>query len=161
MDFTHTLQGLAEVAAINGDACKSIYGVALKATERVYALNTDFARAFIESCAVGDSRVDHEAQLRAQLRQFERVSEYFRDVSEILVATHAEVFTLGSANAEVISRRLAAEVERQCLSSSGGQTAFSDALKSAINAASSTYEKLIGTSREIAAASPAVVRKAA
>ena len=43
MDFTHTLQGFAEVVAINGDACKSIYGVTLKATERIYSLNTDFA----------------------------------------------------------------------------------------------------------------------
>ena len=61
MDITSNLQGFTETAAISVDAFKSIYGVALKATERVYALNTDFARAFIESCAVGESRVDHEA----------------------------------------------------------------------------------------------------
>ena len=160
MDLTHTLQGFAEVATINGDACKSIYGVALKATERIYSLNTDFARALIEGYAVGDTRSDYQEQLRTQLRQFERVSEYLRDVSEVFVATQAEVFSLGSANAEEVTRRLAAEVEKQCLSSaSGSQTAFSDALHSALNAASSTYEKLIGTSREITQASLGVVEK--
>ena len=48
-------ESFAEVVAINGDACKSIYGVTLKATERIYSLNTDFARALIESYAVGDT----------------------------------------------------------------------------------------------------------
>ena len=56
MDITSTLQGFTETAAISVDAFKLIYGVTLKATERVYSLNTDFARAVIEGYAVGSNK---------------------------------------------------------------------------------------------------------
>ena len=48
MNVTDTLQKLSEAAAGQGNAFKSIYEVALKATEQVFSLNTDFARSFFE-----------------------------------------------------------------------------------------------------------------
>ena len=161
MDITSNLQGFTETAAISVDAFKSIYGVALKATERIYSLNTDFTRAVIDGYAAGSNTLDYQDQLRIQLGQFERASAYLRDVSDILVATQAEVFTLGSANAEELTRRLAAEVEKRCLpSATDGNSAFSDALHSALSAATSTYETLIGTSRQITEASLEAVGQA-
>ena len=149
MNFNETLQRFAEVAAVNGDAFKSIYGVALNTTERVYSLNTDYARSMLQRLSPGEASTDFPEQVRQQLRQFEQVGSYFRDISEIFVASQAEALTLSSANAEEFARWLAAELEKQFLEVPKGQSAYSEVLQSALNAASNTYAKFMDTSRQL------------
>jgi hypothetical protein len=57
MTVTDTLQKFSEAAAGHGNAFKSIYEVALKATEQVFSLNTDFARSFFEAAVTHPSRL--------------------------------------------------------------------------------------------------------
>ena len=67
MNVTDTLQKLSEAAAGQGNAFKSIYEVALKATEQVFSLNTDFARSFFEGAVT--SRAPHGSGSRCWLQR--------------------------------------------------------------------------------------------
>lgn len=149
MNVTDTLQKFSEVAAGHGDAFKSIYEVALKATEQVFLLNTDFARSFFEGAVTHQNGMDYHEQLAAQATQLELASAYFRDVSDVWVKTQVEMFTLGSASAEVISRQLSAQFEQLVDALPADPSKYSDALNSALNAAKKACEKVMDSSRQI------------
>ena len=100
MNVTDTLQKFSEVAAGHGDAFKSIYEVALKATEQVFSLNTDFARSFFEGAVTHQGGSNYQEQFAAQAKQLELASAYFRDISDVWVKSQVEVFTLGVCAAE-------------------------------------------------------------
>jgi len=149
MTVTDTLQKFSEAAAGHGNAFKSIYEVALKATEQVFSLNTDFARSFFEGAVTHQASPDYQAQLAAQCRQLESASAYFRDVSDVWVKTQVEMFTLGSANAELLSGQLAAQFEQLVNALPADPSQYSDALNSALSAAKQACEKVMDTSRQI------------
>jgi len=149
MNVTDTLQKFSEAAAGQGNAFKSIYEVALKATEQVFSLNTDFARSFFEGAVTYQGGSNYQEQLAAQCRQLESASAYFRDISDVWVKTQVEMFTLGSASAEALSRQLAAQFEQLVDALPADPSKYSDALNSALNAAKQACEKVMDTSRQI------------
>ena len=149
MNLTDTLQKFSEAAAGHGNAFKSIYEVALKASEQVFSLNTDFARSFFEGAVTHQGGSNYQEQFAAQAKQLELASAYFRDISDVWVKSQVEVFTLGSANAEVFARQLAAQFEQLVNVLPADPSKYSEVLNSALNAAKKACENVIDTSRQI------------
>ena len=149
MNVTDTLQKFSEAAAGQGNAFKSIYEVALKATEQVFSLNTDFARSFFEGAVTHQGGSNYQEQLAAQCRQLESASAYFRDISDVWVKTQVEMFTLGSASAEALSQQLTEQFEQLVDALPADPSKYSEALNSALNAAKKACEKVMDTSRQI------------
>jgi cell division septum initiation protein DivIVA len=151
MNVTDTLQKLSEAAAGQGNAFKSIYEVALKATEQVFSLNTDFARSFFEGAVTYPAGSDYQQQLAAQCRQIESASTYFLNISDVWFKSQAEMFTLGSANAEALSQQLSEQFEHLVNALPADPSKYSEALNLALNAAKNACEKVMDTSRQISA----------
>lgn len=148
MSSTMNLQKFAEAASANSDAFKSIYDLTLSATQQVFSLNSDLIRSFTESQAFPKNAADFREQASAQAQNFERFSEYFRNVTDIFTKTQVEVFKLGSQNAEEVAKILSADLETLFKSFPVDSSRFAEVLTSALSSATTTYEKFVDTSRQ-------------
>jgi hypothetical protein len=98
--------------------------------------------------------------LSAQMQSAEQASEYFRKMSEIFTQTQAEVFKRGSQNADEVTKFLFADFETLLKSFPVDQSTLAEVLKSALSTATTTYSKLVDTSRQITESSLKVVSDA-
>ncbi len=135
--ITH-LQKIAEAASANGDAFKSIYDVTLKASEQLFTLNNDFFRSLLEGSTTAKTSLEPHELFNAYAKQLERVSEYFREASDIGSQTQVEVFKVGTQSAEEVTRVFFAQMEALFKSFPADQAHFSDALKSVVNSVTTT-----------------------
>lgn len=148
MSSTINLQKFAEAASANSDAFKSIYDVALSASQQVFSLNSDLIRSFTEGQAFPGNVADFREQATAQAQNLERFSEYFRNLTEVLTKTQVEVFKLGSQNAEEVTRILSADIETLFKSFPVDSSRLAEVLTSALSSATTTYEKFVDSSRQ-------------
>jgi hypothetical protein len=160
MTANATLQKLSEAASVNGEAFKSICGLTLNASQQMLALNSDYFQSFAEAFTVTGSGQDFSEQLSAQMQSAEQASEYFRKMSEIFTQTQAEVFKRGSQNADEVTKILFADFETLLKSFPVDQSTLAEVLKSALSTATTTYSKLVDTSRQITESSLKVVSDA-
>jgi hypothetical protein len=151
------MQKLAEAASVNGEAFKSIYDITLNASQQMLTLNNDYFRSFAEGFTVPKNGLGLSEQLSAQTQGVERASEYLREISEIFTHTQAEVFKLGSQNADEVTKILFADLEMLLKPFPVDQSTLAEVLKSALSTATTAYEKLVDTSRQITESSLKVV----
>lgn len=149
MNSIHYLQKMTEVASDNGEAAKAIFEVSLNATQQLLALNGDFVRSFA-TAKVSPSTLHLHDQATVYVQNFERASEYFRNVTELCSKTQAEIATVSAQRAAEVTQALAAQVDDLFQGSPLHAAGIADALKSTLSSAGTACENIINTSREVA-----------
>jgi len=160
MKSSDRLQDFCASAAATVDIYKSLFELALNASEQILSLNGDFHRSFIEGCAAPLTSPDFGTQLDMQSKRIEQTSEYLREFGNICTRVQSEFFKLGSSGTEELTKKLIDQMEQHFRAHPIGQSDYTEALQSVWSSARTTYEKFIDTSRGIAESSLAAATRA-
>lgn len=164
MSKQHATHTISATNKANIDAMKSLATTSIKATERLVALNLNFARGSINLGADYAQQISDDGLQSLMPRQdfslqqsAETTSDYLRNTYDILAETQAEVAELTSARIHEISESMTAFIDSMAKSGPTGSEMTMAAVKTAIANANAVYNHVIKTAQNAGGSKPQTV----
>jgi len=149
MNSISYLEKASEAATANGEAFKTMFEVSLGATQKLFELNGELVRSFVQRDGSSPADFDFRNQIDLHKRHLERTSEYLRDVNDICLSTQAEITKLNTQHADNVIKTISSQLDELAKTNPLDATAFSEMLKSTFAKTGGSYEELINTAREL------------
>lgn len=166
MNSQSPLQAFQDAGRANADAIRSLGASAISATERLLALNLDFARAALArgaefaltTPASGDWQISAQG---VELRAFaESAADYLRSVQEIAADARHEAEQVISSRLAEGRDALGATLDAVMQNGPAGSQAAASVMRSAIDKNRIAYENIVLATRKVAEANAAAVSNA-
>lgn len=150
------LQKLTDAVNANMQTYLSFAEIVLNTSERLSSLNIDATRSsFKQFSAYATPRPGEgftqqiTARLGEQGHNLEQTLAYLRNVSEVYVQAQNDIADLGSRRLAELSEEFQALIDKAAKSAPVGSSEMVAAMKTALSQASSVYDSLLKTSREV------------
>jgi phasin protein len=157
MNTLSSVQKLTQVASGNIEAFESFAQIMLNASERLVALNLDSARSMCHLAASSaaplggnDMRDQFANRMNEQGKTLEQAAAYVRNVNELCIKTQNEVADLNTRRLNEVSQGMQELLDGIAKSGPAGAADIVAAIKSAMSNASTAYQNLIKTTRDVA-----------
>jgi len=149
MNSISYIEKASEAATANGEAFKSMFEISLGATQKLFELNGELVRSFVQRDGSSSGDFDFRNQIDLHKRHLERTSEYLRDINDICLSTQAEITKLNTQRADIVMKTLSTQLDELAKTNPLDATGFSEMLKSTFAKTGTTYEEMINTAREL------------
>lgn len=167
MDTHASLQAFKDASLANADAARAIAASMIATTERLMALNLDFARSTLARSAGAAQAVPERfnwqelvSRQGGELREMaESGAAYLRGLHEIATAAQGEAAEVISSRLAESSDSLGSVLDRLAQNGPSGSQA-ANAMRSALANNRLAYENIVSTTRKVAEANAAAVSNA-
>jgi phasin family protein len=168
MDPHAPLKAFHEAGLANADTVRALAASAITTTERLVALNLDFARAALTRSAglwlATPERPDWQETMAQQGSEMRQIAEsgtaYLRGVYEIAAAAQGEVAEVVSSRFAESSDGLGDALDILVRNAPSGSKTAAGAMRSALASNRLAYENIVSTARQVAEANVAAVSNA-
>lgn len=151
MTTFNSLDKFTEIATANGNTLKSAVEIGLNATEQIFALQLNTLRTISAgsvSAAEGNPAEQIAAQLKVPGKTLEQITDYLRNLGDILTRTQGEFARLHGERYSEAVESFKQLLDGLAKSGPNGSAEFVNQVKSAITSASDAYESFLRTTQE-------------
>lgn len=166
MNSQASLQAFQDAGRANAEAIRSLGSAAIAATERLLALNLDFARAALsrgaELALTAPARGDWQMSVQSvELRAAaESAADYLRSVQAIAADVQRETEQVISSRLAEVQDALGAVIDAVMQNGPSGSETAASVMRSALDKNRIAYENMVLTTRKVAEANAAAVSNA-
>ena len=161
MHKPYPLEALTSSSKANAEVIRTLASTSIKATERLMALNLDFARNALHAGGDYTRQTTHAGWQKMLSRQedilqksAEQTAAYMRSVHEILGDAQADLTALVSSRMEEMRDSMTSMLDSMAKSSPAGSENAIAAVRSAILNTSSAYNQVLKNARLMAEGKP-------
>lgn len=161
------LQKLTDAVNANLQTYLSFAEIILNSSERLSSLNLEASRSAFQQFSASVAPLSGDgigeqitARINDQGRNLEQAVGYLRNVGEVYAQTQSELAELGSRRVAELTEELQALLDKTTKSAPAGTSEMVTALKTALRQATSVYDSLMKTSREMTETNLAAATKA-
>jgi phasin family protein len=161
MHKAHPLEALSSTSKANVDAIRTLASSSIKATERLMALNMDFARNALHIGGDYTRQVSHAGWQKTMSHQdeifqkgAEQTTAYLRNVQDILGDAQADFTTVVSSRIEEMRDVLTSMLDSMARSTPAGSENAIAAVRTAILNTSSAYNQVLKNAQLMAEGKP-------